>query len=75
MKASSQKELLRTIKYFAFASSAGAVEMGSFTLLTQFSNFPYWNRYLVALVLSVVWNFTLNRRFTLSQTITSRLRC
>ncbi|KRM89012.1 GtrA family protein [Liquorilactobacillus vini] len=64
MKASSQKELLRTIKYFTFASSAGVVEMGSFTLLTQFSNFPYWNRYLIALVLSVIWNFTLNRRFT-----------
>ncbi|MFT8728183.1 MAG: GtrA family protein [Liquorilactobacillus ghanensis] len=64
MKTSSRKELLRTIKYFTFTTSAGVVEMSSFTLLTQFSSFPYWSRYLVALVLSVIWNFSLNRRFT-----------
>ena len=38
--------------------------MGSFALLTALTNWSYWPRYLIALVLSVLWNFTLNRRFT-----------
>lgn len=64
MSSNAKKELLRTVKYFLLASSAGVVEMGSFTLLTEFSQFDYWIRYLIALVLSVIWNFALNRRFT-----------
>ena len=27
-------------------------------------HWPYWVSYLIALVLSVIWNFTLNRKFT-----------
>ncbi len=38
--------------------------MGSFALLTENTNLDYWPRYLIALVLSVLWNFTLNRKFT-----------
>ena len=59
-----KKEFLRTIKYFLIASSAGVIEMVSFALLTEFSGWPYWPCYLIALVLSVLWNFTLNRRYT-----------
>jgi len=64
MKGKVKKELFRTAKYFLLASSAGVIEMGAFTLLTQYGRFDYWARYLIALVLSIVWNFTLNRRFT-----------
>ena len=59
-----KKELFRTIKYFLIASSAGLIEMVSFGLLTELSGWPYWPCYLIALVLSVLWNFTLNRRYT-----------
>lgn len=38
--------------------------MGSFSLLTALTSWPYWPCYLIALVLSVLWNFTFNRRFT-----------
>lgn len=38
--------------------------MGSFALLNEFTVWSYWPCYLIALVLSVVWNFTLNRKFT-----------
>ena len=31
---------------------------------TENTNLEYWPRYLIALTLSVVWNFTLNRKFT-----------
>lgn len=59
-----KKEIFRTIKYFMISASAGLIEMGSFTLFTQLHLGPYWPRYLVALVLSVLWNFTLNRKYT-----------
>lgn len=47
-----------------FSISAGVVEMGAFALLTEVTAWNYWPRYLVALLLSVLWNFTLNRKFT-----------
>lgn len=57
-------ELIRTLKYFAFASSAGIIEMLMFTILNQLTAWSYWPCYLIALILSVIWNFTWNRRFT-----------
>ena len=59
-----RKELVRTIKFALFSASAGIIELGSFTLLDVFMTWQYWPKYLIALVLSVLWNFTLNRRFT-----------
>ena len=59
-----KKELLRMVKFTLFSISAGAVEAGSFALLNELTSWSYWPCYLIALVLSVVWNFTLNRRFT-----------
>lgn len=58
------KDTIRFFKFVIFSISAGLIEIGSFTLLTEFTNMPYWPRYLIALVLSVIWNFTLNREFT-----------
>ena len=57
-------ELTRGIKFTLFSISAGVIEFVSFTLLNIFTKWPYWPKYLIALVLSVLWNFTLNRRFT-----------
>lgn len=59
-----KKELLRTIKYTIFAASAGVIQFVSFALLNEFLCLNYWTSYLIALVLSVLWNFTLNRRYT-----------
>ena len=59
-----RKEILRVIKFVLFSVSAGIIESVSFTLLTQLTDWQYWPRYLIALVLSVLWNFTLNRKFT-----------
>jgi len=59
-----KKEFLRTIKYTLFAMSAGLIQIGSFTLFNEVFHFNYWVSYLIALVLSVIWNFTLNRRYT-----------
>lgn len=64
MKNERRKELRRTIKFLLFSCSAGILEIGSFSLLNELLRIPYWSSYLTALVLSVVWNFTLNRRYT-----------
>ena len=63
-----KKELLRTIKFTLFSISAGIIEIGSFTLLDNFTNWNYWVCYLIDLVLSVIWNFTLNREYTFKST-------
>ena len=59
-----KKELIRTLKFVGFSISAGVIEILTFTLLNEFAHLPYWPCYLIALVLSVIWNFTLNRKFT-----------
>ena len=58
------KELKRGIKFVFFSASAGIIEFVSFALLDGLTKWPYWPKYLIALVLSVLWNFTLNRHFT-----------
>ena len=57
-------ELLRSLKFFLFSVSAGIIEIISFALLNELLHWPYWPCYLIALFLSVLWNFTLNRRYT-----------
>ena len=59
-----RKETLRVVKFVMFAISAGVIEILSFTLLNELTDWPYWPCYLIALILSVIWNFTLNRKFT-----------
>ncbi len=64
MAVKQHKELWRTLKFVLFSISAGVIEILSFTLLNELFHFKYWFSYLTALFLSVLWNFTLNRRFT-----------
>jgi len=58
------KEVLRAIKFALFSLSAGIIQIVTFTLLNELTESPEWLSYLIALVLSVLWNFTLNRRYT-----------
>ena len=59
-----KKELLRMLKFTLFSISAGLIEMAAFALLNELTPWSYWPCYLIALALSVLWNFTLNRNFT-----------
>lgn len=59
-----KKEILRSVKFLLFSISAGVIEIGAFSLLNELTAWSYWPCYLIALVLSVLWNFTLNRRYT-----------
>ena len=58
----------RVLRFVLLSASAGLIEFGSFTLLNEFTPLRYWPCYLTALVLSVLWNFTLNRKFTFRST-------
>ena len=64
MSGDKKKEIVRVMKFVFFSISAGIIEIVSFSLLTELTPLPYWPCYLTALVLSVLWNFTLNRKFT-----------
>ena len=59
-----RKELWRTVKFVLFSISAGIVQVLSFTLLNEVLKVRHWVAYLVALILSVVWNFMFCRKFT-----------
>lgn len=58
------KEFWRVVKFVLFSASAGIVQIGSFTLLNELTGWPYYACYLSSLLLSILWNFTLNRKFT-----------
>ena len=58
------KELIRSLKFVAFSASAGVIQVASFTLMEELLHWTHWVAYLISLVLSVLWNFTLNRKFT-----------
>ena len=62
--ADNKKEIFRTIKFTLCSVSATVIQMGSFTLLNELLELKYWISYLISLILSVLWNFTLNRKFT-----------
>ena len=57
-------EVWRAIKYAMISASAGAIEFLVFTVLNEFTNWRYWPCYLIALIISIIWNFYINRRFT-----------
>ncbi len=56
--------LIHFLKFTLFSISAGIIQVISFTLLHEIAKMKYWPAYLIALTLSVLWNFTLNRKFT-----------
>lgn len=64
MKKMPKKEWVRLIKFVMFSASAGIIQIGAFTLLNELSGWRYWPCYLISLILSILWNFTFNRRFT-----------
>lgn len=77
-KMGKKENALQAIKFACFSASAGIIQVVSFTLLNEllpttdstnaiaqwFFNSEYGGSYLVALTLSVLWNFTFNRKFT-----------
>ena len=67
-KSGAKQELLRSLKFVLFSVSAGLIEIGADALLNEVLHMTPWLAYLIALVLSVLWNFTMNRKFTFRST-------
>lgn len=61
--AKDKSQLWQAIKFTLFSISAGIIQIASFAILEIFIK-DYWIPYLISLILSILWNFTLNRRFT-----------
>lgn len=59
-----KQSIWQVLKFTFFSISAGLIQVLSFTVINELLSWPYWPAYLISLVLSVVWNFTLNRRYT-----------
>ncbi|MCH4890071.1 GtrA family protein [Acidaminobacter sp. JC074] len=64
MKLSKKENTIQVIKFVLFSISAGVIQIITFTLMTNLTTLPYWPKYLTALILSIIYNFTVNRRFT-----------
>ena len=63
-KKNNKKEVIRAVKFALVSASAGIVEIAVFTVMNEFTGLKYWPCYLTALIASVVWCFTINRRYT-----------
>lgn len=64
-KISRKQEFVRFIKFLLFSISAGVIQFGSFTLMTEACGWDsFWGPHIISVVLSVIWNFTFNRKFT-----------
>lgn len=59
-----KKEVLMAIKFTLISISAGIIQTLTFTLFNELVKLPYWPSYLTSLILSVLWNFTINRKYT-----------
>jgi putative flippase GtrA len=59
-----RQNIVQFFKFTLFSISAGIVQTVSFSIMDLLTPFTYWPCYLVALILSVLYNFTVNRRFT-----------
>ena len=64
MQNGKRKELIRVIKFILFSASAGIIQFGSFAIMNAVTNWSYVLKAYISLTLSVLWNFTFNRKFT-----------
>ena len=64
-KPTKKQQFLQILKFTGFSISAGAIQLLSFSILYEWTAcLPWWPSYLISIILSVIWNFTFNRKFT-----------
>lgn len=64
-----KSDVIQAVKFTLFSISAGIIQALSFTLLNELLTISYWPAYLTSLILSIVWNFTFNRKFTFKEAV------
>ncbi len=64
MSGKGKHEAWQAVKFTLFSASAGIIQIGTYTLMYEVLHWAPWLSYLVSLILSVLWNFTFNRKYT-----------
>lgn len=67
------KEFLRAVKFTIISISAGLVQVGLFALFNEVFKWNYWLGYLLSLLASIIWNFTINRKVTFKSSNNAKL--
>ena len=58
------ESLWQFLKFTFFSVLAAGIQAGSFALFNDLLVWGYWPSYLVSLLLTIIWSFTVNRRYT-----------
>ena len=58
------QSLIQFIKFTLFSLSAGVIQTVTFALMYDVIHITYWPSYLTSFILSSLWNFTFNKKFT-----------
>ena len=70
-----KERLIQILKFTGFSISAGVIQIVSYELLALLCGIwftpeqYYWWVYVISLALSVLWNFTFNRKFTFKSAV------
>ena len=64
MKSNKFKEIVRALKFTIISISAGIIQIATFALFNDVLSMDYWASYITSLLLSILWNFTINRKIT-----------
>ncbi len=63
-KLSTKETIIQIAKFVAFSMGAGIIQIVSYTIIHELTDCAHWKAYLPSLILSVLYNFTVNRKFT-----------
>lgn len=63
-KLTKKQTIIQVLKFVAFSMGAGIIQIVSYTIIHELTDCSHWKAYLPSLVLSVLYNFTVNRKFT-----------
>ena len=63
-KLTKRQTIVQVAKFVAFSMGAGIIQIVSYTLIHELTGWAHWKCYLPSLILSVLYNFTVNRRYT-----------
>ncbi len=64
VKQTRKNQILQVVFFTLFSAGAAGIQLGSFALLNEVCLLPYWPAYLISLLLSIIFNFTFNRKVT-----------
>lgn len=63
-KLTPKETAIQVAKFVAFSMGAGIIQIVSYTIIHELTDCAHWKAYLPSLILSVLYNFTVNRKFT-----------